>query len=171
MGKFLGKTIKLKGSYRYDAEGPTGLDVERTYASVDDFLRKRGQPIVPVEVQPLPYLDEGFITSSKAFSCYILNNCLVANGFYPYFSGVCHVIKAVVSSLKNEPEIDKTFNLLKGVAGWEWTRYWKDEERRVIDVPEQFENANLQKLLATGTPNQLENANKMTSHLQRLLTE
>ena len=140
MSKILVKGIVLYGLYSriYDStDEPRPLDVERTYKTIDEFLRKKGQPIVPEMIRPLPFIEDGFITSSAAVSFYTINNCLIANGFRPYFGRDAHIIQAA-TRLEDKLKIDETFNFLKIEAGWQWIKYWGDYDEKIINVPEQL---------------------------------
>ena len=153
MSKIVIKGIMLKGRYSGPADkyiepppGPTHFDIggelRGTYKKIEEFLKSNGKIIVPELINILPYIKDGIISAPIAASCYIFNDCLVANGFRPYYQGVAHVIQTA-SKLETESAIDETFKVIKDEAGWEWREYWKipyECERKIIDAPEQLEN-------------------------------
>ena len=147
MSKILIKGIVLDGiyntpvyKYREPPPVPMDSDVEKTYKSIDELLKTNGQPIIPQKVQHLPFIEEGFDTPSVAASCYIFNDCIVANGFRPYFDGVAHIIQ-VAAKLKNKSKIDDTFKVLKERAGWEWQKYWREYRKsKTVNITEKLEN-------------------------------
>jgi len=89
-------------------------------------------------IRSLPFIEEGFITSSAAVSFYTINNCLIANGFRPYFDCDAHIIQ-VASRLEDKLKINETFDFLKIEAGWQWIKYWGNyKNKKIINVPEQL---------------------------------
>ena len=155
MAKILVRKIELSGDFKHsaseDSNFPAYWDVEKTYKEIDRFLRANAQPIIPLKAQ-VPFIQDGFIGSFMAFSCYDLNRCLIANGFRPYFKSVVHSI-TIASKLENKSKLESTLNLLKGEAGRRWVEYWVADNEKILESSERLSEPSsfllpFQKLLA-----------------------
>ena len=147
MSKIIVKGIQLMGRIAsaadkyYDApQGPIHYEAQESFVAFEKLLRAEGQPVVPLEVRLLPFIEDGCITSNAASSCYILNQCLVANDFSPSFSSDTHIVR-IAARLEDKARVQEIFDRVKEKAPWNCRKYWADYEKdKFVEVPGKLEN-------------------------------
>lgn len=142
MGEIIVRGMQLRGHVdRYDPPaGPNYIEVREGYMLLEQLLESEGKLVVPLEVTPLPLIDDGVISGSAAVSCYLFNQCLVLNELRPHFSGDFHVITAA-ARIEDKQKIDETFGIFKERGLWRYSEYWRDcGPERTVEVSDKLED-------------------------------
>lgn len=97
-----------------DGKFPSELTLLASYEKIEKFLKENAETIAPQKINPLPYIEDGIITSPSGNSIYFLENCLVENiwdpmPFGPFRPRKGHAVR-VAGSLS---EVDKSIPLIK----------------------------------------------------------
>lgn len=149
------------------------LNLVNSYGMIEKFFRENAETISPLNINPLPHIEDGIITSPSGNSTYFMGNCLIENKWRPMITVFdprkAHEIKMAGLNLN----VDKLESLIREHLRWGLEYLYKKEEiyqtKENLDLRSFSSISDLEKELST--PEEIkrpDNLFEQTKNLERI---
>jgi len=111
--------------------GPCHRDVEESYRTIDQYLKRNGRMIVGQTIKPLPFIEDGVTSAPKIGSIYMMNDCIIVNAFRPHFNGETQTVQLAGLHAK---DLERNKEIIIEVSGYVVRSYWLKRNNNYMEI-------------------------------------